>query len=1075
MVATTAGAKRTRRGGPKPPKLLSDSIVVPDTDKRLYRLVELDNELRVLLISDPEMANQPAAPVKSADEDMEEGEEEDGEEDGEEEGEEDEGEEDEEEGDAARGGKDSGKKASCAMCCGVGYLSDPSDLGGLAHFVEHMVFMGSEKYPDENAWGTFLNERGGSDNGETDSEHTVFYFDVAPQDLKDALDRFAQFFVSPLFKWDASRREVKAIESEFQQAIQGDSERLAQLMWHECDEAHPYHRFGWGDKRSLEELPAAAGIDVRAAMGKFHGQHYSSNLMTLVMLGQEPLDTLQQWAAESCGAIPNLRLERPSFASPSLPIPDARLPMMRWITPIKQRRCLELQWYVPPLWQHHRAKPGDYVSHLLGHEGKGSCLAALKAAGLADGLSAGVDTDEQTTAATMFAVSVDLTPRGLEQIDAVAQLVFAELGMLARREPEAWVYEEMRDVAALRFRHMEQEEEVDYTRRLAISLQQRLAPAESLCGDCLLSEWDPELVRSILAQLTPERVVAFVMAARPDDAGGGAPRSEPWFGTEYWEEDVGAARLRSWRTAYDADDERLALPPRNEYIPTDFALRYPPPPQAAAAADGAVEVESGAPATRRARTPPTLLRSQPNGQLWHKPDTQWHTPKAVCAVDIVCAGAGRDAREVVLRRLAVEVSLELLNEESYAATVAGLSYDLARSVHGYQLQVEGFSHKLKQMLLRVASTLAGLADTPPDDALLSRLVQRMKLGLQNEPGTTAEELAGYERLWCIERTFHHADEKLAALRDVSAADVQAHVAAMLRGGAEVQVFAGGNLAAAEAVELFDGVVGALRSPPPVAEAALAVEACVTLPAGGDAGSSDSAPWLLRAVPARTAQDSNCAVNIYWQLGTNEPRLCALMSLLEHIMYEPLFDSLRTKQQLGYSVYVSARNTCQTLGLLIGVVSATASPAEVEAAVAEFLETFVPSLETMTAEAYARNVEAAVANRLVDDHNMQEEAMRYFSEIENRARCFDRAEIEAQAMQRVKQPELAEFARRVLLPGGSSNRRMSVHVYRRGGEMGALEVEPTPDGAVPIDDPDAFKAPLAHYTPPHGPLPAVQGE
>ena len=77
-----------------------------------------------------------------------------------------------------------------------------------------------------------------------------------------------------LFNWDASQREVKAIESEFQQAKQGDAERQAQLLWHLCDEAHPYHRFGWGDKRSLVELPAVRrGAQPRTRAGRFACMH----------------------------------------------------------------------------------------------------------------------------------------------------------------------------------------------------------------------------------------------------------------------------------------------------------------------------------------------------------------------------------------------------------------------------------------------------------------------------------------------------------------------------------------------------------------------------------------------------------------------------------------------------------------------------------------------------------------------------------------------------------------------------------------------------------------------------------
>ena len=167
----------------------------------------------------------------------------------------------------------------------------------------------------------------------------------------------------------------------------------------------------------------------------------------------------------------------------------------------------------------------SHARHLLGHEGAGSVLAALKEAGLADGLSAGVDTDELTSAATMICVSVDLTPHGLVHLDDVVGLVLAYLGMLSRLPggPPEWVYAEMRELAALRFRYMEAEEEMDYTRRLAISLQQRLEPAESLSGDTLLTQWEPELVSTVLQHMTPERLVAFVFASQGADADAATP------------------------------------------------------------------------------------------------------------------------------------------------------------------------------------------------------------------------------------------------------------------------------------------------------------------------------------------------------------------------------------------------------------------------------------------------------------------------------------------------------------------------------------------------------------------------
>ena len=73
-------------------------------------------------------------------------------------------EEDEKEGKANTGLK----KSAAGLCIGMGSFSDPEELPGLAHFLEHMVFMGSEKFPSENGFDSFVNKNGGFDNAHTE-------------------------------------------------------------------------------------------------------------------------------------------------------------------------------------------------------------------------------------------------------------------------------------------------------------------------------------------------------------------------------------------------------------------------------------------------------------------------------------------------------------------------------------------------------------------------------------------------------------------------------------------------------------------------------------------------------------------------------------------------------------------------------------------------------------------------------------------------------------------------------------------------------------------------------------------
>lgn len=71
----------------------------------------------------------------------------------------------------------------------LGYLSDPKEVYGLAHFCEHMLFLGTEKYPNENDYVKFLSEHGGNSNAATYPDHTLYYFDVIPEQLENSLDR----------------------------------------------------------------------------------------------------------------------------------------------------------------------------------------------------------------------------------------------------------------------------------------------------------------------------------------------------------------------------------------------------------------------------------------------------------------------------------------------------------------------------------------------------------------------------------------------------------------------------------------------------------------------------------------------------------------------------------------------------------------------------------------------------------------------------------------------------------------------------------------------------------------------
>lgn len=177
-------------------------------------------------------------------------------------------------------------KSSAAMDVRVGHLSDPEELQGLAHFCEHLLFMGTKKYPKENEYSEYLSQHSGGSNAYTGMENTNYFFDVGHEHLEGALDRFAQFFLEPLFDPSCSEREIRAVDSEHKKNLQSDAWRAFQLEKSLSDPNHPYSHFGTGNAKTLWDNPKGKGVDVRDELLKFHDRYYSANVMKLVVLGR---------------------------------------------------------------------------------------------------------------------------------------------------------------------------------------------------------------------------------------------------------------------------------------------------------------------------------------------------------------------------------------------------------------------------------------------------------------------------------------------------------------------------------------------------------------------------------------------------------------------------------------------------------------------------------------------------------------------------------------------------------------------------------------------------------------------
>ncbi|KAK7889402.1 hypothetical protein WMY93_024962 [Mugilogobius chulae] len=913
-------------------------------DLKNYRYLELSNGLRILLISDQSVRSESCSSLQRP-EDVSRGSQEFREEQSQasEEGDSWSSEEGDswssEEGEDMRPWKPSDKQAAAALCVAVGSFSDPDELPGLAHFLEHMVFMGSQKYPEENGFDAFLKNHGGSDNAFTDCERTVFYFDIKKQYFREALDRWAQFFVCPLMIEDAVDRELEAVDSEFQLARPSDSQRKEMLFGTLAKPGHPMGKFPWGNTQSLKLEPREKGINVYEHLRQFWRRYYTAQYMTLAVQSRESLDTLEQWVTNIFIHVPNNGEPPVDFSHLQNPFDTPDFNKLYRVVPVKKVHALTISWALPPQAKHYRVKPLHYISWLIEHEGKGSILSLLRKKCGALALFGGNCESgfEQNSTFSIFFVSITLTDKGFANFYLVAHVVFQYLKMLQTLGPQQRIYEEIQKILDNDFRYQEQMDPADFVQGVCENMQ-RFPKEHFLTGNELLFEFNSEVISSALSLLTPLR--ANLMLLSPENQGQ-CDLTEKWFGTSYSKEDLPQYWSELWASDFELNPD-LQLPGPNRFITSDFSLRD---------------------ADRKQTQFPELVESSRRGALWYKKDSTFNIPKVRTHIrfHLISPVVQRSPENLVFFDLLVNILAHNLSEPAFDARVALLDYKLVASEHGLVIQLQGFNHKLPLLLKLIVSHLANFTS---DSSVFEVFCEQLKKVYYNQL-LKPERLGKEVRLQILQPRRWPLILKHQALVQGLSLDRLLDFVSEFKRHLFVEGLVQGNVTCQESKKFLQYFLDELQFQPLPAEVPVQFQV-VKLPQ----------KHFLCKVKSLNPDNANSEVTVYYQCGVKPLKQHALMELWSQ-MEEPCFDYLRTKETLGYQVFPSYRNTSGILDFPSPWKLWPQSSARVvESKIEAFLQAF-------------GGVEALVKQKQSEDSNLGEEvdALLSFSQNDLKS-CFD---------------------------------------------------------------------------------------
>lgn len=158
--------------------------------------------------------------------------------------------------------------SSCSIAVGAGYLHD--DYPGTAHFLEHLLFMGSEKYPEQNIYHSYIQINGGEDNAYTADILTCYYLALESTFLKKGIEMLSWFFRSPLLNESHILSEMEIIDAEHNKNILSDNWIMDDIFKNFILPGSKYKKFGTGNLKSLNKITKKDILD-------FYDKYYTTD------------------------------------------------------------------------------------------------------------------------------------------------------------------------------------------------------------------------------------------------------------------------------------------------------------------------------------------------------------------------------------------------------------------------------------------------------------------------------------------------------------------------------------------------------------------------------------------------------------------------------------------------------------------------------------------------------------------------------------------------------------------------------------------------------------------------------
>ncbi|MEM5551547.1 insulinase family protein [Pseudoalteromonas neustonica] len=862
-LAVLSGCGTTTTPVQQQTSLLSDTLVVSPNDNREYKTLKLANEIEVILVSDP-----------------------------------------------------SAEKSAAALSVGVGLLHDPMSQQGMAHYLEHMLFLGTERYPDTKGYSDFMTKNGGAHNAYTWLDITNYMFKVNNDAYDEGLDRFADFFKSPKLYPEYTDKEKNAVNAEWSMRREMDffgQFKLARKMMGD----HPANRFLIGN---LETLGDKEGSSLHKETVDFYNKYYSANIMKVAMISNLPLAEMEAKAQKYFADIEDKKIDKPTVTK-KLDFDNVGGKRVHY-APNEDVKQLQLDFTITDNSDEFAVKPNRFVAYLLSNEMQGSPAQILRDKGWVSQLSASSSPTHYGNYG-MLSVDIQLTDEGMKNRETIVATIMQYIDLIKREGVDSKYFNEIRTSLNNEFKFLEKGDEFGYVSNLAGSMQD-YPLNHAINAPYHYAQFDADAINEVLAQLNAQTLRIWYTSQQEE-----TDSKLHFYDGKYRIAEIGESEIASWNKP---SEFALALPTVNRLLPESFAIKI----------------------TQFSEQKHPELTYDKNGvKVWRQASQNFaEQPKGLVEVYLNTPDALADIKAKVLYSVWADLYNLQQSKLSTEAAVAGMSVGLEDS-NGLILSMSGFTDKQNVLLAQALESI----DVQVAEQGFAQALDRYQRDLLNAQKQFPYYQAFGEYSKLVRTGSFDTDALIKTAQTLTIADFE-ELKNQTFSRNELRVFTFGNYNQQD-VE------------------AIAKELTAILPKDHKSTSfTRSKAWLPQVGETIVLQKDIDVADVAIIDMTVHPiagyKQKAQAQVLQDHFRTIAFDKMRTEEQLAYAVGALARSVEDYSAIGLFIQTPVKGPKEMQARFEAFKKQYAVELEAMSEETFAQLKNATLVSLKEQPKNLSDE-------------------------------------------------------------------------------------------------------